>query len=417
VTRRGPLLLLLITLALLPAPARAQERFEVAAEGFGFAVNVAFAPDGTMYVADKDRGEIRIARDGQILDRPFATLPVLVTVNETGLLGVALHPVFPDEPWVYAYFTGTDERNHLVRVRAEGDRGTDVEPLLDLLPATAGWHNGGDIAFGPDGMLYVSVGDAHDSGLAQDPDGLGGRILRLEPDGSVPVDNPFGSSNPTYALGIRNSFGLCFDPVTGELWETENGPEEWDEINLIRPGANYGWPLHLGPGGEPEFEPPVLAYARPIVLTGCAGTPGNAGLFFGEGYTGNLHRMQIPGSDAVDASPHDEIAARFEGGITDVAATPDGRIWVVTPNAVFRSTQILLPAPGPTFTDAPGATGPTGADVTGETAGAGETGATGPSASTAPVSDDAGGITTAGLVILAVLVGGLLLMRSRLLRR
>jgi quinoprotein glucose dehydrogenase len=146
-----------LTVVIAPSIARAQEGFEREVDGFGFAVNVAFAPDETMFVADKDRGEIRIVRDGEILERPFATLPVQVTVNETGLLGVAVDPAFPDEPWVYAYYTGTDAVNHLVRIRADGDRGTEIQTLLDLLPATAGWHNGGDLAFGPDGKLYVSA--------------------------------------------------------------------------------------------------------------------------------------------------------------------------------------------------------------------------------------------------------------------
>ena len=184
-----------LTVAIAPSVARAQEGFEREVDGFGFAVNLAFAPDGTMFVADKDRGEIRIVRDGEILDDPFAALPVQVTVNETGLLGVAVDPSFPDEPWVYAYYTGTDTVNHLVRIRAEGDRGTEIQPLLDLLPATAGWHNGGDLAFGPDGKLYVSVGDGHDGSRSQDPSGIGGRILRLNPDGSVP-GQPVGTRQP-----------------------------------------------------------------------------------------------------------------------------------------------------------------------------------------------------------------------------
>ncbi len=118
-------LALAVLVVLSPLAAGAQEGFELQVDGFGFAVNMAFAPDGTIFVADKDVGEIRIVRDGEILDRPFATLPIQVTVNETGLLGVAVHPEFPDEPWVYAYFTGTDAVNHLVRIRADGDRGTE----------------------------------------------------------------------------------------------------------------------------------------------------------------------------------------------------------------------------------------------------------------------------------------------------
>ena len=368
-----PLAVLLV--ALVPSIAHAQEGFEREVEGLGFAVNLAFAPDGTMFVADKDRGEIRIVRDGGILDDPFIALPVQVTVNETGLLGVAVDPAFPDEPWVYAYYTGTDAMNHLVRIRAEGDRGTDIQTLLDLLPATAGWHNGGDLAFGPDGKLYVSVGDGHDGSRSQDPSGIGGRILRLNPDGSIPADNPLGPDNPTFALGIRNSFGLCFDSETGDLWETENGPSGDDEINLIEPGANYGWPEHLGPGGEPDYVDPVLDFPDTIVPTGCAVSDGV--LLFGEGYDGNLHSMPLPG-------PGEGIVARFDGGITDLENAADGSLWVVTPTALYRSTGTL---------ERPSAT------VSPE-----------PEPSSAP-------LTAGGLLIAGVLIGGLLLMRSRLLRR
>jgi glucose/arabinose dehydrogenase len=385
IRRLGLALAALVVLS--ASTARAQEGFEREVEGFGFAVNLAFARDGTMFVADKDVGEIRIVRDGEILDEPFATLPVQVTVNETGLLGVAVDPAFPDEPWVYAYYTGTDVMNHLVRIRAVGDRGTEIQPLLDLLPATAGWHNGGDIAFGPDGKLYVSVGDGHDGSRSQDPNGIGGRILRLNPDGSVPDDNPLGPGNPTFALGIRNSFGLCFDPETGELWETENGPTEWDEINLIRAGDNYGWPEHLGPGGDPEFVPPVLAFQDPIVITGCAGSVADGGLFFGEGYTGNLHRMQFPGLGADDQTPFDEVVGTFDGGVTDVEQASDGSLWVITPTALYRRTgRIEAVSPSPSVR--PGEEEPPSAPL-----------------------------TVGGLLVAGVLIGGLLLMRSRLLRR
>jgi glucose/arabinose dehydrogenase len=267
---------------------------------------MAFAPDGTIFVADKDVGEIRIVRQGEILDQPFETLPIQVTVNETGLLGVAMHPNFPDEPWVYAYFTGTDAVNHLVRIRADGDRGTDVQPLLDLLPATAGWHNGGDLAFGPDGKLYVSVGDGHDGTRSQDPNGIGGRILRLNPDGSVPDDNPLGPGNPTFALGIRNSFGLCFDPATGQLWETENGPTEDDEINLIEPGGNYG-ARALG----------RVNRRRRSILT----SPTRADWVRSPR---TLLSARARGTSTDGARPHRGIVARFDG-VTDIAQHPMAR--------------------------------------------------------------------------------------------
>ena len=379
-------------------PAFAQEGFEPAADGFDFAANVAFAPDGTIFVADKDIGEIRIVRDGEILDEPFASVETAAPVNEMGLLGVAVHPEFPAEPWVYAYYSDTEiERNRLVRFRAEGDVAVERDDLLDLLPTTFGWHNGGDLAFGPDGMLYVTVGEGHISARAQDEDELGGRILRLEPDGSVPQDNPFGPDNPTYALGLRNSFGICVDPASGGLWATDNGPGGSDEVNLVDAGANLGWPDRLGESGDPGFLDPVLTFADTIVPTGCAVNEGD--LFFGEGYTGNLHRMPLPG-------PDEQIVGRFEGGVTDVSVAPDGALWVATPNVLYRRAPAQATSP-----TSPRPTSPS------ETGTASESPTPSPSASPSPGAGGGGVTTTAGIVIAGLLIGGLLLMRSRLLRR
>jgi glucose/arabinose dehydrogenase len=381
---------------LAPRAAMAQEGFEPAADGFDFAVNIAFAPDGTIFVADKDIGEIRVVRDGEILDEPFASVETAAPVNEMGLLGVAVHPDFPDEPWVYAYYSDSeDERNRLVRFRADGDVATEREDLLDLLPTTFGWHNGGDLAFGPDGMLYVTVGEGHISARAQEEDELGGRILRLDPDGSVPEDNPFGPDNPTYALGVRNSFGICTDPASGDLWMTDNGPDRDDEVNLVEAGANLGWPDRLGESGDPEFLDPVLTFPETIVVTGCAVSGDD--LYFGEGYAGNLHRMRLPG-------PDEQIVGRFEGGVTDVAVAPDGALWVVTPNVLYRRAPAQ-------------ATSPTSPSETSQTETRTPSETPSPSASPSPTGEGGGLTTTAGLVVAGLLIGGLLLMRNRLLRR
>ena len=381
---------------LAPRAATAQEGFEPAADGFDFAVNIAFAPDGTIFVADKDIGEIRVVRDGEILDEPFASVETAAPVNEMGLLGVAVHPDFPDEPWVYAYYSDSeDERNRLVRFRADGDVATEREVLLDLLPTTFGWHNGGDLAFGPDGMLYVTVGEGHISARAQEEDELGGRILRLDPDGSVPEDNPFGPDNPTYALGVRNSFGICTDLASGDLWMTDNGPDRDDEVNLVEAGANLGWPDRLGESGDPEFLDPVLTFPETIVVTGCAVSGDD--LYFGEGYAGNLHRMRLPG-------PDEQIVGRFEGGVTDVAVAPDGALWVVTPNVLYRRAPAQ-------------ATSPTSPSETSQTETRTPSETPSPSASPSPTGEGGGLTTTAGLVVAGLLIGGLLLMRNRLLRR
>jgi glucose/arabinose dehydrogenase len=389
------ILLALVVVLAVAAPAWGQERVEVEREvaGFGFAVNVAFAPDGTMYVADKDVGQIRIVRDGVLLPQPFVELPVLVSTNETGLLGVAVHPDFPTEPWVYAYFTdASDGFNRLVRIRAEGDRGTDVETLLDLLPAP-GFHNGGDMTFGPDGALYVVTGDGTVLDNAQDPSSLGGKVLRLNPDGSVPADNPFGPDDPVFAIGIRNSFGLCFDPATGELWETENGPESHDEINRIVAGANYGWPVQLGPGGEPAFVDPVVDFEGIVVPTGCAFDAVGEALYFGGGYTGNLFRVDVAAGTA-------SVVLNVDGGIVDVARAPDGSIRLVTPTVIYRNEARASVGTSPSPTGAMGASAP-------------------PTVSASPGSEGGttGAVTGVGIVVLALLVGGLLFMRSRLLRR
>ena len=287
-------------LVFVSAPASAQEMgFEAVLTGVDFPTNLAFTPDGRIFFTEKDTGRVRVISGGALLDEPFAVLPSRTTANETGLLGIAISPDFADEPWVYVYYSDAETGdNRVVRIRAEGDRGTDVEPVIDLLPWVSGYHNGGDLAFAADGTLFVSVGEAHDPGRAQDPDDLGGKILRIAPDGSVPRDDPMPGS-PVYALGIRNSFGLCVDRETGDLWETENGPSEWDEVNRIEPGGNYGWPIHLGPVGVEGFEDPVLAYEAVIVPTGCAheGFQAGGGLYFGT-YGGELHRVVIPGMGA-----------------------------------------------------------------------------------------------------------------------
>ncbi len=338
---QGRVLLAALLLLVLPAHAGAQEGFEAVATGLAFPTNVAFAPDGRVFFTEKETGNIRILEDGRVIEEPFATLPVDARVNEVGLLGIALHPVFPDGPWVYAYYSDpTLGLNRLVRIRAAGNEGAEIEPLLDLLPTVNGWHNGGDMTFGPDGMLYLAVGEGHEAERAQDAADLGGKILRIAPDGSIPADNPLGPASYSYAIGIRNSFGLCFDPATGDLWETENGPTSHDEVNRIVGGANYGWPRQLGPGGDPPFVDPVLDFPEEIVPTGCAVSADGSGLYFGDA-RGALHRADLP--DPAE----DDVVALFDGIVTDVARAPDGAIWVVTADAIYRSAGEPSGAPAP----------------------------------------------------------------------
>lgn len=248
-----------------------------------------FAPDKRLFLTEKF-GRIRVvSAAGQLDPTPWASVRVMQEGGEGGLMGLALHPDFPREPWVYVmYTTYLDGRpvNRVTRFREVTGRGTGEEPIVDNLPAALN-HNGGRIIFGPDRMLYVSAGDAYHPMSAQDLSSRGGAILRVTPEGRVPPDNPH-PGNPKWAIGLRNPNGLAFRPGTRTLFAADHGPtSEWgppriaahDELNVIRKGANYGWPLIVGAGGaagRPEFVDPLLAFIP--------STPPGALLF----YNGNL---------------------------------------------------------------------------------------------------------------------------------
>lgn len=307
------------------APAPGPEPF---ISGLEFPTNMAFAPDGRLFFTEKQTGNVRIVADGELVAEPFATLPVLGDA-ERGLLGIAIGPDFERDPWVYLYLSdASDGVNRLVRMRADGDRGGEPQTLLSGLSSEAGYHNGGDLAFGVDGTLYASIGEGHDADRAQDTEDLGGKIVRLNADGSVPADNPFGPENPVWSYGHRNSFGLCVDPETGDLWETENGPGVDDEVNRIEPGANYGWPQVTGDAGGEGLTSPVVVFADTIAVTGCALVGGD--LFFGS-FDGRLWRLP--------ADQHDtgavEAVATLPDGITDVVLGPDGSLYIATSTGIW----------------------------------------------------------------------------------
>lgn len=323
---RLPMIVLIGIVLALGAPARAQEDAPLLEGDAEFITNATWAPDGRLFYTEKDTGHVWIAHDGVRNAEPFITLDV-VSSYEQGLLGIALDPNFEVQPWVYLFYSDPETRlNRIIRVKADGDRSGEVESVIDLLSVDSGYHNGGDLAFGPDGRLYASVGEAHDPEDAQDPTSVGGKVLRLNPDGSTPADNPFGSNAPAFSMGHRNSFGLCFDQVDGQLWETENGPGSWDEVNAIEAGGNYGWPIESGPGKGSRFINPVLAFEQVIVPTGCVARDGT--LWFGD-FQGSLHRYEA-------GQGSDEVIATFPEGITDLEFAPDGSLAVVMPSGIER---------------------------------------------------------------------------------
>ncbi len=233
--------------------------------GAQFPVDLEFAPDGRLFYNELRSGRVRIVDEGRLQKRPFAEVEVvnLESYSEHGLLGLAIDPKFVDNRYVYVFYSLPDEggdpwKQRVVRFREVDGRGTDMTVILDDLPiGPSCCHNGGRLAFGPDGKLYVSVGDAQKSQAAQNTSQLNGKILRVNRDGSIPKDNPLPGS-PVWAWGLRNPFGLAFAPG-GSLYATENGPAGYDEINRIVRGGNYGWPEVMGIAKDGRFIDPLYS--------------------------------------------------------------------------------------------------------------------------------------------------------------
>jgi quinoprotein glucose dehydrogenase len=320
-------LLLAVLLTVVPAPADAAEP-EPWITGLRFPVNMAWAPDGMLFFAEKETGDVQVVVDGALSPAPVTHVDVGVTF-ETGLLGIAVHPEWPDEPWVYLYYSDpSDGINRLIRVRIEEQREVARETLMDGLPTAAAYHNGGDMLFGPDGMLYLTVGEAHEAERAQDPADLGGKVLRLTPEGEIPADNPIAGS-PTFTLGHRNSFGICVDPATGVVWETENGPGGGDEVNRLVAAANYGWPEGMGPLPDDRYTDPVVFFPETVVPTGCAVWRG--ALYVATYDDGILRRISIdpPGAQ------RSRVAA-FGEPLFDLVVGPDDLLYASTGTAIWR---------------------------------------------------------------------------------
>ena len=252
------------------------------ATGLAQPVQMEFAPDGRLFITEKT-GNVRVmTAGGQLLATPFMHLTV-DSQGERGVLGITFDPNFTTNHFLYVYYTATTPtlHNRLSRFTADPNNpnvvlaGSEV-PLMDFDTLSAIYHNAGALHFGPDGKLYVAVGDNVKSSVAQQLTNLWGKILRINSDGTIPTDNPFynqttGNNRAIWAMGLRNPFTFAFQPGTGLMYMSEVGNDQFEEIDQGRPGGNYGWPNYEGPSNDPNFDAPVYAYAHQGVANAITG--------------------------------------------------------------------------------------------------------------------------------------------------
>ncbi|WP_176719901.1 PQQ-dependent sugar dehydrogenase [Desulfuribacillus alkaliarsenatis] len=228
---------------------------EVLAEGLEIPWEIVPLPDGRVIITERP-GRIVMLGVGEI-----ATIQNVEHIGEGGLLGMVLSPNFSENNYVYIYYTyreGSQIYNRVSRLTLLEETLFEETVIIDEIPG-ARVHNGGRIKFGPDDKLYVTTGDAQQPSLSQDLESLAGKILRLNEDGSIPEDNPLPDS-PIYAYGLRNPQGLAWQPESGQLFASDHGPTMQDEINIITPGANYGWPIVSCSDWDNEYEYPFICY-------------------------------------------------------------------------------------------------------------------------------------------------------------
>ena len=342
----------LFALILIPATVSAQEypelgvRVETVAENLSVPWSIDWTPDGTVLFTERN-GHLRIIQDGELLREPLLSFDVGGV--EGGMLGVAVDPDHSENNFVYLYFTQNEflsTSNNLVRYHLSDGILTEDKVLIEGIPGGP-FHDGGRIQFGPDGKLYVTTGDAGNTSLSQDLNSLGGKILRINSDGTVPEDNPWQSS-PVYSIGHRNPQGLDWD-VAGNLVTTEHGPSGLrgvghDEINLIVPGANYGWPDIIG-------DERMDGMTNPLLHTGDdAWAPSGSEFYDGDKmqqWVGKYFVATLRGShlhmiefDLEDNSviSHENLFQDEFGRIRDVQTGPDGFLYLLTSNQDGRGS-------------------------------------------------------------------------------
>lgn len=302
---------------------------------------MAFLPDGRLLITERETGNIRLYANGGLQTSPWATVAVHSggSFAEAGLLGIAVDPGFLSNGFVYVYFTAPGgSENRIARLREVNGAGTAFTVMTP--PGAIGaqlYHNAGPMVFGQDGKLFVATGDALGAAYAQFPNDWRGKILRFDlPNFTVPADNPT-SGSMVYSMGHRNQFGLAIHPVTGDLYQTENGGQWMDEINHIQPGGNHGWPIVEGQEltPDPTLVDPLAYYQPTSAPTGCCFYSGEhypalyKNVWFFTNYNQNQLRavfLDATGSYVVNQALFDQLP----GAGYAVTTGPDGNLWYLT---------------------------------------------------------------------------------------
>lgn len=368
-------------------------KVESVVSGLSSPTSMTFLNDNNILVLEKD-GNVRLASNGQLQQQPVLQVPVDIK-SERGLLGIAVMNTTGNNKKVFLYYTeskGEDISNRVYRYDWNGQTLVNPKLLLDLPALPGPNHDAGKLTLSKDGYLYVIIGELRHNGKLQnikdgpDPDDTG-VIFRISPlDGSPAKNNPFATNeiaalHKYYAYGIRNSFGIAIDPVTGNLWETENGENTYDEINLVKPGFNSGWKIVMGPMSRnngittndlvnfpgSRYTDPVFSWLDPVAVTGIEflkssklGLSYNNNIFVGDYNNGNLYFFKVNKdrtgieldadqksaglSDLVVDNKNELDAVKFGtgfGSITDIETGPDGWLYVLSfdNGAIYRISR------------------------------------------------------------------------------
>jgi len=313
--------------------------------------SIVWAPDGRMFFTERP-GRVRVFENGKLQPQPVFVVPDVEPRGESGLMSMALHPQFASNHLLYlAYaYSASGQKVRVVRYRETPNGFVDRKVIIENIPA-AQFHAGCRLRFGPDGKLYITTGDATDREIAQQLNSLGGKILRLNDDGTAPTDNPFvGRSDARpeiWAYGSRNAQGIDFQPGTNLLWETEHGPSGFDgpgggdEVNIIERGKNYGWPVVHHRASHEGMESPLLEYTPAcapgsgMFYRGSQLSQFKGNFFFGCLRGERIIRVVTNGRQVVS---QENLLENKYGRIRDIAEGPDGYIYFSTSNRDGRGT-------------------------------------------------------------------------------